>query len=445
MNYEEAKSYLTNAERTGVELGLERMGVLLDLLGRPERNFKIVHVAGTNGKGSVTAYLTAVLAAAGYKTGTYNSPSVFCYNERFLIDSKPANNDVVARYATEVKEVIDAENAGRKVRGEERLTPTVFELETAVALAMFRGEGVGICVLETGLGGRWDATNAVEDKLLSVITRIGLDHCALLGDTLEEVAAEKAAIIRKDVVTIKQSGEVMEQIKRPYVTTDNVKKYFCPNVSVAEKARLIGGDLTGQTFLLDGEEYSIKMLGAHQLENAALAVAAINRLRELGVEVPTDAIRRGLANTVWRARFEVVKSYEQTFDVPKTCDKTLIYDGSHNPQGAKTLADGIRLYLRGKRVKLVIGVLKDKDAGGILDELCAVADGISTVTPPSPRAMRAEELAIIARQKSRACVNDTQQNEIKQFEDIKAAVKDALEDDFDAVVLCGSLTLFEGL
>ena len=200
MFYDEALEYIRLIEADGSDYGLERERELLDILGSPDREYPIVHIAGTNGKGSVSAMLTAVLVAAGYRVGTYNSPAVLRYNERFRLDGEPLSDDKVAEYMTVVRDAAEEERRRRESvaageKGAERqrkFNPTAFEQETALALVAFAREKCDVAVLETGLGGRWDATNAVHEKTLAVITKIGLDHCALLGDALGEIAGEKA-------------------------------------------------------------------------------------------------------------------------------------------------------------------------------------------------------------------------------------------------------------
>ena len=220
MFYDEALEYIRLIEADGSDYGLERERELLDILGSPDREYPIVHIAGTNGKGSVSAMLTAVLVAAGYRVGTYNSPAVLHYNERFRLDGEPLSDDKVAEYMTVVRDAAEEERRRRESvaageKGAERqrkFNPTAFEQETALALVAFAREKCDVAVLETGLGGRWDATNAVHEKTLAVITKIGLDHCALLGDTLEEIAGEKAAIIRDAAVTCPQDSAAADVI-----------------------------------------------------------------------------------------------------------------------------------------------------------------------------------------------------------------------------------------
>lgn len=427
MLYSEAIEWIANIERGGSDYGLERERELLSLLGEPDKNLKIVHVAGTNGKGSVTAYLTSVLIAARYKVGTYNSPSVFRYNERFCINGVPASNFSVAKYLTIVRETIEAE---RLKRGADvPFNPTAFEIETACALIMFKEENCDAVVLETGLGGRWDATNAIQNKELAVITSIGLDHCQLLGDTVEKIADEKAQIIQRDAVVCRQAPEILDVIRNRLSETHGF-------MTVTEQPLPIGGDLDGQLFEYCGKRYFLKMLGEHQLENAAVAIEAARYLSAHGWHVNDGDISCGLKETVWAARFEIISAYNNRFflDVPE--DKILVLDGAHNPQGAAVLSKCVRDYLSGLKLHFVTGVLKDKDYEGVAREFRPLAHRITAVTPDSPRALEADKLAEVYRNLGTEC--DT-------AKDVKTAVQNALYGDCDAVVLCGSLTLFKSL
>ncbi len=431
--YQEAIDYIKNIERAGSDYGLERMRELFALLGNPDEKLKIVHVAGTNGKGSVTAYLTSALVEAGYRVGTYNSPSVFCYNERWLIDGKPLCDDDVARYMTVVRECIESEKKIRSAFDLGDFNPTAFEIETAVAALAFFDKECDICVLETGLGGRWDATNAIPQKELAVITPIGLDHCAILGNTLSEIASEKAAIIRDDCVTCKQSDEIMQQIYHPYVFDNGKKIDVISNVILCKNARLSAQDLSGQTFEYDDKTYRISMLGAHQLVNASIAICALQTLRNKHWNIPDEAIRKGLEKTVWHARFEVVKDAKERFNITIPQDKVLVFDGAHNPHGATTLAAAIKDFFADRRVHLVMGMLKDKDVQGVCALVCPLATRVSVVTPTSQRAMDKSDLVKIA---SKYCANCDEQASVR------SGVQNALDGDCDVVILCGSLTLF---
>ena len=435
--YQEAIDYIKNIERSGSDYGIERMRELLDLLGAPDRHLKFVHIAGTNGKGSVSAYLTSILKEAGYKVGTYNSPSVFCYNERWLINGQPLSDDDVAKYLTVVKECIKSEQILRQAFDIGEFKPTAFEQETAVAMLAFFDKECDICVLETGLGGRWDATNAIDDKVLSIVTPIGLDHCALLGNTLGEIASEKAAIIKDEVVTCNQPPEVMEQLRRPFAIKDGKKEYRKATVVFCKQPRFLHGDICGQTFLYDGKKYEISMLGQHQIVNASIAICAVGELRKKHFSIDDNALEKGLKNTIWKARLQVVKNAKEEFNITIPQDKVLVFDGSHNPQGAMTLANAIKELFENKRIHFVLGILKDKDVQGICDTLVPLASKVTCITPPSPRAMKKEELQKIV---APLCRGDCDTND-----SIKDAVQSSLLGDCDATILCGSLTLFAGL
>ncbi|MBQ3755157.1 MAG: bifunctional folylpolyglutamate synthase/dihydrofolate synthase [Clostridia bacterium] len=442
MNYIEATDWIKNIERAGSDYGIERMRELLILLDEPDTSLKYVHIAGTNGKGSVSAYLTSVLKEAGYKVGTYNSPSVFRYNERWLINGEPLGDELVAKYLTIVRETIEAEQKLREAFSLDKFQPTAFEIETAVMFLAFYEAECDICVLETGLGGRWDATNVIYDKELAVITPIGLDHCAILGNTLGEIASEKAAIIKDVGVTANQAHEIMEQIRHPYVFEDGKRVDRTPRIEVAKKPEFLSADICGQKFLYDGKEYEISLLGRHQIDNASLAICAVQELVKKHWDISDEALKRGLKNTVWHARFEIVKNAEQRFNIAVPARKTLVFDGSHNPHGAKTLADGLNEFFKNKRIALVLGILKDKDYEGVVKTLAPCADEVVCITPPSPRALEKEDLEKVVL-KVKKEENLTLKTSVNSS--IKEALQEALIRDNDVVVLCGSLTLFSAL
>ncbi len=457
MNYKEALRYIENIERSGSDYGIERMRVLLDLLGSPDKDLKIVHIAGTNGKGSVSAYLTSVFVAAGYKCGTYNSPSVFSYNERFLIDGAPLCDSDVAKYMSRVRSAVEnrqnelksrnvqnIKTIERRVNGEEQeiygrdgFNPTAFEIETACALCAFLENGCRVCVLETGLGGRWDATNAVCRKELAVITAIGLDHCALLGGTLAEIAGEKAAIINGDAVTFRQADEIMRRLERPFAyNKDGSKNYRECRLNVASAPVPLGGSSDGQSFLYDGKPYKISMLGAHQLTNASLAICAVKLLRSKGWEISEKALSDGLEKASIKARFEIINSGNDRFSLSIPKNKTVVLDGAHNPQGALSLADSVKQYFYGKKVNLVFGMLADKDYASVSQTLAPLAVSVYCVTPRSPRALTNARLAEAA---ALYCGN------VFCASGVREAVKQSLETDAEITVICGSLTLFKEL
>ena len=418
----------------GSDYGIERMRELLDALGSPDDALRIVHVAGTNGKGSVCAMLTSVLGCAGYRVGTYNSPSVLRYNERFSVDGTPLCDDDVAKYMTVVKDTVEAEQSRRAACGSTpaeglrgalgRFMPTAFEIETALALVAFRDKGCDVAVLETGLGGRWDATNAVHKKELAVITKIGLDHCALLGDTLREIAGEKAAIIRGAAVTCPQEKEAADVI---YPLAERVSGV----------PHLLERTPLGQRFEYHGEEYATGLVGDHQLINAALVIDAAEMLRERGFDIPQAALKEGLKSAVWHARFEVLTERNiahSPYDIVVPYGKTLVLDGAHNPQGARALAETLAEVFPSRRIAAVTGVLADKDCEGVLREVLPLVRMVYTVTPDSPRALSAEALCEAAGKVSGVSV--------EVCGGVRDGVDRALASDAEVVVVFGSLTLF---
>lgn len=442
LNYIEATNWIKNIERAGSDYGIERMRELLVLLGEPDRGIKAVHIAGTNGKGSVSAYLTSILKEAGYKVGTYNSPSVFRYNERWLLNGEPLSDELVAKYLTIVRDTIEAEQKLREAFGLGKFLPTAFEIETAVMFLAFFEAECDICVIETGLGGRWDATNVMYEKELAVITPIGLDHVQILGNTLGEIASEKAAIIKDVGVTLEQAPEIMQEIRHPFDIEGDKKVTRNPRIEIASRPVFLSADVTGQEFVYDGEEYKISMLGRHQLDNASLAICAVKELRKKHWQIDDDALKRGLEKTVWHARLEIVKNAEQRFNIIVPTGKTLVFDGSHNPHGAKTLADGMREFFSSKPIALVLGILKDKDYEGVVRTLIPFAKQVVCITPPSPRALENVELEKVVERVANEQNLDIQ---IETNSDIKSAVQSALYGECEVVVLCGSLTLFSVL
>lgn len=446
MYYREALDYISGIERAGSDYGIERMRELLDALGSPDESLRIVHVAGTNGKGSVCAYLTSVLKHAGYRVGTYISPSVLDYNERFLLDGEPFSDDDVAKYMTIVRDAAEREDAVRAAarasrgisetamtplqRAEFTMRPTAFEIETALALAAFKDKGCGACVLETGLGGRWDATNAVRNKDLAVIASIGYDHCAILGGTLREIASEKAAIVKGRAVSCPQENEAREVLESAGALFSGIP-------------RVLSRDMNGQSFEYRGVNYRIAMAGEYQPMNAALAIDALNVLADIGYHITKNDILEGLAAARWHARFEILTHdniADSPYDIAVPSGKTLILDGAHNPQGAAALARSLKEYAGDRRMAAVVGVLANKDYVRVMREMISYPRIIYTVTPESPRALAAEKLAGCARE---AAAETESGVEIKTAVNVREALRAAFASDCDTVVLFGSLTLFK--
>ena len=369
MDYREALAYIDGVSWLGSRPGLARVTALLEKLGDPQKELKCVHIAGTNGKGSCAAMTASVLRAAGYRTGLFTSPYLFRFNERMQINGEPIADETLAALVTEIRPIADAMADH----------PTEFELMTAVALLWYRRERCDIVVLEVGLGGRLDATNVIGAPEAAVIMNIGLDHTAILGDTVEKIAAEKAGILKPgcDVALYQQSAAV-EAVVREKCAEAGAKLH------IADFSQLVPAfdSLEGQVFSYRGVPYAIPLLGEHQLKNAAVVLEIVEILRARGWELPQDTVEHGLYAVSWPARFELVRA-----------EPPFVVDGGHNPQCAETVAASLKRYFPGLRHVLLVGVLADKDYPALFDILDTAADAYVCVTPDSARALPAEKLA----------------------------------------------------
>ena len=387
MNYEQALEYIHAINWTFCKPGLERIGELCEKLGHPERDMKYIHVAGTNGKGSFCKMLSSVLQEAGYRVGLYTSPHMVRFNERMRVNGEEIDNDVLAQITERVKPVADS-MVDR---------PTEFELVTAIAFVYFKEMGCDMVVLETGLGGRLDATNVIPTPLASVITGIDLDHTAILGDTYEAIAGEKAGIIKENspVVIGDCNDEARAAILRKAAET-NSKVYS------ADLSRLsdLNYSLDGTTFHYgDYKNIQLSLAGIYQPRNCATVLECVNALREGGLAISDEALRAGLRKARWVGRFEVLSH-----------DPLVIYDGGHNPQGVTACVESVKATLPEGRVQVLCGILRDKDYDHMVAALSEIADGVVTLTVDSPRALPAEELAAVLSSRgvsAEACVKDT--------------------------------------
>ena len=375
MNYKEARVYLDEVSKYGSVLGLESMRELLHRLGDPQNELKFIHISGTNGKGSVLAYLSTILSGAGYRTGRYISPTLFSYRERIQVDGEYIEKESLACHVTAIAAAAeDMQKAGLP-------SPTVFEIETALAFLYFKEKRCDIVTLEVGCGGLLDATNVITTTLMEVIASISMDHTDLLGDTLAKIAAQKAGIIKPDtmVVSAQQKSEAAQVIE------DTCKEQHCILQMVDEsKISNVHYGAEGQTFSYKTwENVAISLAGSYQIKNAALALEGVEALRKLGYALSDQQVREGLLHTVWRGRFTTLRR-----------DPTVIIDGAHNPAAALELKESLERYFPGKTLYFVMGMFKDKDYAQVIDLTAPLARHIITVeTPGNPRAMPARELA----------------------------------------------------
>ena len=369
MNYEEAIEYIHSVSWTFCKPGLERISELCERLGNPEKKLKFIHVAGTNGKGSFCSMLDSVLRAAGYKAGLYTSPYIKEFNERMRVMGENIDNETLADITARVKPIADKMSD----------KPTEFELITAIAFQYFYEAGCEVVVLEAGMGGRLDSTNVIRNPLLSVITGISLDHTDYLGDTVEKIAAEKAGII-KDFAPVLYGGE--DDAARTVIKAaadERGSEYFDVDY---KNIKNLKSTLEGSQFdFANHEDIKIKLLGLYQPKNASLVLSAVDVLRAHGMNIPENAVKTGLLEASWPARFEIIS---------KT--PLIIFDGAHNPQGISSAVESIHRYFD-EKVYVLTGVLRDKNYKFIAKKLSEIAERAFTMTPDNKRALSAEEYA----------------------------------------------------
>jgi dihydrofolate synthase / folylpolyglutamate synthase len=374
-SYQETIEYLYALQKHGVKLALANSMALMEALGAPHQRFPSVHVAGTNGKGSTSAFIAAMLQAAGCRVGLYTSPHLISFTERIRIDNVRIPERSVVDLARRVRRAY----ADRK-----GLSPTFFEVTTAMAFTYFAEEGIDLAVVEAGMGGRLDSTNVLA-PLVSVITNIDIEHTEFLGDTLVKIAEEKAGIVKPGVpvVTGAAQPEAVEVIERRasalHANVRRLYRDFQPENATTMPEQVF--DYRGID--VSYERLRINLLGRHQVDNACLALAAVECLRTAGISVDEPAARRGLAGASWEGRLERVARRPDIF-----------LDGAHNPASAKKLADAIREMMPFySRLILIIGVLCDKDYRRILEELVPLAAHVVATKPQYARALDARTLA----------------------------------------------------
>ena len=376
MDYQTTLEHLYRLERFGIKLGLDNIRRLLSLLGDPQRGLKVLHVTGTNGKGSVCAYAASGLRAAGYRVGLYTSPHLVQFNERIRVDGEPITDDDVLRLWSGMQPAIQGMTSTRAIDH-----PTFFEVTTAMAFEYFREKKVDLAVIEVGMGGRMDATNVV-DGLVSVITRVDLEHTEHLGKTVERIAREKAGIIKPTsrVVTVDQEALPVIEAR--------CRELHVP-LSVLGRdvhAERMAGDLRGQLVRVRGSFGSVEvqtpLLGSFQVENLGIAVAALEELRSAGFTIPDEAIRSGIASVRWPARMEIVRTAP-----------LVVVDGAHNRPAAEALGASMAETFPGRKALLVTGILNDKDLPGMAAALGPMARRVYACRPKTHRAYDPEDVA----------------------------------------------------
>ncbi|MGI8317222.1 bifunctional folylpolyglutamate synthase/dihydrofolate synthase [Halobacillus mangrovi] len=391
MNYEKAIDWIHSREKFKVKPGLKRMNWMMEKLGHPELDLKAIHIAGTNGKGSTVSFLRNLLQTQGYRIGTFTSPYIQRFNERISINGDSIEDEELAALVEEIKPL--SEELARTPLGE----PTEFEVITAMAMVYFARQKLDFVIFETGLGGRYDSTNIIR-PLLSVITNIGRDHINILGSTIEQIADEKAGIIKegRPVICGAKQPEALQVIKKQASIQQAPiallgKDFFVEHVE---------SEPAGERFIFRNEVFRSGELlsglkGKHQVENAALAIEVVEYLKAQGMKMDRGKYKESVLQTTWPARFETVRGAPLT-----------IIDGAHNEEGTQALVDTMKRHYKGKKVILVYSALEDKPVESMLKKLSEVVDEAYFTTFDFPRALTAEELKTLSPIVSSTAISD---------------------------------------
>lgn len=401
MNVQETIDFIESNGKFGIRLGLESITLLLDQLDNPQNQLKFVHVAGTNGKGSVSTMLSTILKTAGYKTGLYTSPALENFNERVQLNNTPIGDADLMGVTKRVQAACDT------LVAQGHPHPTGFEIETALAFLYFYEQKADLCVIEVGMGGRLDATNIIPPPEAVVIMSISLDHTDYLGNTIAEIAAEKAAIMKDgtEVVIYPQQKEAKD------VIVAKAKEMGLPYhlVNPQDLCRL-SQSLDGQVLCYKKSDalsalgtFNLKLLGEHQILNCLTVLNTIQILLKKGFAIPTDAIKKALQTVTFAGRFEILHR-----------DPIILIDGAHNPNGIEYFVENIKTYFPGNKINLYFGMLADKDIHLALDYLMPVTDVVHTLTPENDRALPAHKMATL--------IEKEYGKEVNFYDTIEAAV-----------------------
>ena len=379
MKVEESIDFIESNGKFGIRLGLESISKLLDALGNPQTHLKFVHIAGTNGKGSVSTMLSTILKTAGYKTGLYTSPALEKFNERIRLNNVPIPDDTLNSLTARVKTACDTLVA----QGEPH--PTGFEIETALAFLYFYEAGADLCVVEVGMGGRLDATNVIPAPEACVIMRIDLDHTDYLGDTIAAIAAEKAAIIKPGSHAV-----VYPQLPEAEAVITAAAKAAGADLTLvnARNIQVLSTSLDGQRLKYTGQsfgglgEFNLALLGNHQSLNCLTVLETVGVLTARGYAISVEDVRKALAIVVFHGRFEILHR-----------DPIILIDGAHNPNGIESFVNNVKTYFPKQKINLYFGMLADKDIHLALEYLMPITEAVHTLTPESDRALPAEKMA----------------------------------------------------
>ena len=397
MNYSEAIDYIHAIPKFVRPLGNEKLSGLLGLLGNPHQKLRFVHIAGTNGKGSVSAMTAKIMECAGYKTGLFTSPFIEVFNERIRINGEMIPDDILAGYVTKAAGLMRENN----------IKVSEFAFITAIAMTYFADCDCDIVVLETGMGGRLDATNIIPPPLCSVITSISLDHTQYLGDTIEEIALEKCGIIKTGSVAVTAQNSAVCDIIKSYAESVGAPLTVCESSKKTEKG-----------FSYKDREYELGLKGVYQAENAAVVIETVNALCCRGFKIPAEAICEGLKSVSWQARYEFI-----TPDI--------VIDGGHNKDGIRVLKES--LLAENRHITLVMAMMSDKDYEECISDIITVADKVYATTLDMPRALGADEIKRICDRDGVKCI---------AYTSVKEALENAVKErEGNLLCICGSLYL----
>lgn len=397
--------FLEEIQVPGRTLGLDRIKSLMKRLGNPEEKLKIIHVAGTNGKGSVCSMLNSTLIEAGYVVGLFTSPHLIHYNERIQIQNTPISDDNFIKLGYKIKDIC------KEMVGNNEEMPTFFEYITAMAFLYFAQQNVDIAIIETGIGGTYDATNVITKPLVSVITSIDKDHTALLGNTREKISREKGGIIKENSHTVLyDSDQSVYNTIKDICKSKNNRLFSCQKTIIKD----ISYKIYGTTFTVINPNFTyenlyLKLIGSYQTSNAITALMTIESLKLQGYSISKNVVKKGLENARWPGRMEVIRE-----------NPMVIIDGAHNEESATAFTNFLPIIKKGAKIYMLISIVKDKDYNKIIDIIMPYADGVIVTQTSNPRALPAATLYNAIKEKDKDI-------EVILEEDLKLAYARGLE------------------
>lgn len=414
MTYDQALSYIHSLEKFGINPGLERIAALCNALGNPQDKLKYIHVAGTNGKGSTSTMLSEIMQTAGYKTGLFTSPYVVDFRERIQINGKMISQKDLAVFVSEIEPVV-SELAVNGVQ------ITEFEFITATAFLYFARNECDVVMLEAGLGGRFDSTNIINNPLVSAITSISMDHTAVLGDTIEKIAAEKCGIIKQNGLTVsypKQPAQALKMIKKTVAAKGNM--LYIPDLNAIQ---IIDDSILGTQAVIAGLPLQVPLMGEHMVYNASVAITAARVVRQKGIMISDEDIAQGIEAARIPARMEILGE-----------EPLIIVDGGHNAGCAQALEAVIKKHLSGRKIIAVCGMMADKDYNAYLKIVAPFFETLIATKPDNSRALDAQILADTTKKHCKNIIT------IEDPWDAYSQAKNLANKD-DVIIVCGSFYL----